>query len=214
MLTSSVVEQLLLEPFSFMEELVLMKKYVIILVISLWSFSAFTLADNKVASAAYEQIGKTLIYDPSYVKLAYPMGDVPVSRGVCSDVVIRALRASKVDLQQLVHEDMKKNFSTYPKSWGLTKTDINIDHRRVPNLETFLKRQNKSLELTTNPLNYKAGDIVSWRLDNGLPHIGIVSMNNNSDGTRPLIIHNIGWGTQEEDVLFKWKMIGHYRYFK
>lgn len=169
----------------------------------------------QIAKAAQDQVGKTLIYDPSYTSLAYPMGDIPLVRGVCSDVVIRALRSShKVDLQQLVHEDMRQQFAVYPKTWGLTKPDKNIDHRRVPNLEVFFKRQGKNLPITQQSQDYQAGDIVSWRLDNGRPHIGIVSTNMNAEKTRPLIIHNIGWGTQEEDVLFEWQMIGHYRYYK
>ncbi|MFD1260307.1 DUF1287 domain-containing protein [Entomomonas asaccharolytica] len=176
----------------------------------------FSWANNvQIAKAAQQQVGKTLVYDPSYTVLAYPMGDIPLNRGVCTDVVIRALRSShKVDLQQLVHEDMRQHFAVYPKMWGLTKPDKNIDHRRVPNLEVFFKRQGKSLPVTQWANDYQPGDIVSWRLDNGLPHIGIVSTNMNMDQTRLLVIHNIGWGAQEEDVLFEWKMSGHYRYYK
>lgn len=186
------------------------------IIIILICLPIFSWANNvQVAKAAQEQVGKTLIYDPSYTSLAYPMGDIPLVRGVCSDVVIRALRSShKVDLQQLVHEDMRQQFAVYPKTWGLTKPDKNIDHRRVPNLEVFFKRQGKSLPVTQQSQDYQAGDIVSWRLDNGRPHIGIVSTNMNVEKTRPLIIHNIGWGAQEEDVLFEWQMIGHYRYYK
>lgn len=168
----------------------------------------------QVAEAARKQIGKTIQYDPRYVKLAYPMGDVPEVAGVCSDVVIRALRVNQVDLQVLVHEDMSQHFNQYPNSWGLKRTDKNIDHRRVPNLEVFFKRQGKSLPVTQDGKSYHAGDIISWRLDNGLPHIGIVSMNKVANTQRPLVIHNIGAGVREEDVLFEWKMIGHYRYYK
>lgn len=168
----------------------------------------------QVAEAARGQIGRTTQYDPRYVKLTYPMGDVSEITGVCSDVVIRALRSNRVDLQVLVHEDMSQHFNQYPHSWGLKRTDKNIDHRRVPNLEFFLKRKGKSLPLTKNEKNYQAGDIVSWRLDNGLPHIGIVSMNKVANTEKPLVIHNIGAGVQEEDVLFEWKLVGHYRYYK
>lgn len=176
--------------------------------------SAGLFANNlKIAQAANNQIGKTLYYSPDYVQLSYPNGDVPLVKGVCTDVVIRAMRATGNDLQKLVHEDMQKNFSAYPKIWGLKSTDKNIDHRRVPNLETFFTRQGKSLPLSTKGSDYKAGDIVSWRLDNGLAHIGVVSDRLSSDKKRPLIVHNIGNGAKAEDVLFSWKMIGHYRYF-
>ncbi len=139
-------------------------------------------------------------------------GDVPQERGVCSDVVIRALRSQKVDLQKLVHEDMAKNFADYPQKWKLKRPDSNIDHRRVPNLETWFTRHDKTRPTSKNPSDYQAGDIVSRRLDNGLAHIGVVSDGFARDGT-PLVIHNIGAGAQEEDVLFSWRMVGHYRYF-
>ncbi|HFU8552032.1 DUF1287 domain-containing protein [Escherichia coli] len=157
-------------------------------------------------------MGSTLFYDPAYMQLTYPGGDVPQERGVCSDVVIRALRSQKVDLQKLVHEDMAKNFADYPQKWKLKRPDSNIDHRRVPNLETWFTRHDKTRPISKNPSDYQAGDIVSWRLDNGLAHIGVVSDGFARDGT-PLVIHNIGAGAQEEDVLFSWRMVGHYRYF-
>ncbi|WP_434778390.1 DUF1287 domain-containing protein [Neisseria sp. Ec49-e6-T10] len=191
-----------------------MEKYLFVLVASLLSLYAVAQTNLNIVKSARSQIGKTVSYDPAYVKLSYPNGDVPLSKGVCTDVVIRALRGNKQDLQKLVHEDMKANFGQYPKTWGLTSTDSNIDHRRVPNLETFFKRKNKALTVTQEGKNYKAGDIVSWRLDNGLPHIGIVSDRVSADKKRPLIIHNIGQGAKEEDVLFVWKIVGHYRYFK
>ncbi|EFA3952962.1 iron-containing alcohol dehydrogenase [Escherichia coli] len=165
-----------------------------------------------IADGARQQIGSTLFYDPAYVQLTYPGGDVPQERGVCSDVVIRALRSQKVDLQKLVHEDMAKNFAAYPQKWQLKRPDSNIDHRRVPNLETWFTRHDKTRPTSKNPSDYQAGDIVSWRLDNGLAHIGVVSDGFARDGT-PLVIHNIGAGAQEEDVLFSWRMVGHYRYF-
>nr|WP_232054945.1 DUF1287 domain-containing protein [Leminorella richardii] len=162
--------------------------------------------------SAEGQIGKTLYYDPAYVSLSYPNGDVPEDRGVCSDVVIRALRQQGADLQQLVHKDMKANFSSYPKRWGLKKPDPNIDHRRVPNLETYFNRHKMSRPISQNSADYLPGDIVSWRLDNGLPHIGIVTDRYTSDG-RPLVVHNIGSGARAEDILFSWTIEGHYRYF-
>lgn len=128
-----------------------------------------------IADGARQQIGSTLFYDPAYVQLTYPGGDVPQERGVCSDVVIRALRSQKVDLQKLVHEDMAKNFADYPQKWKLKRPDSNIDHRRVPNLETWFTRHDKTRPTSKNAGDYQAGDIVSWRLDNGLAHIGVVS---------------------------------------
>ncbi|MEO8002303.1 MAG: DUF1287 domain-containing protein [Arenimonas sp.] len=167
----------------------------------------------KVVVAARSQIGVTTAYDPAYSRIAYPMGDVPQVRGVCSDVVIRAYRKAGIDLQAAVHEDMQKHFSTYPKIWGLKKTDSNIDHRRVPNLEVFFKRQGKSLADLQTADSFRPGDVVSWRLANGLAHIGIVSDKKTLFGSRPLVIHNIGQGTQEEDILFAWRIVGHYRWF-
>jgi uncharacterized protein len=167
----------------------------------------------KAVAAARSQIGVTVQYDPAYSRIAYPMGDVPQARGVCSDVVIRAYRKADVDLQALVHNDMQINFPRYPKLWGLKKTDSNIDHRRVPNLEVFFKRQGKALADVQTAGSFKPGDIVSWRLGNGLAHIGIVSDKKSFFGSRPMVIHNIGQGTQEEDVLFSWRIVGHYRWF-
>jgi len=168
----------------------------------------------KVASAASAQIGVTTQYDPAYSRLAYPMGDVPLERGVCSDVVIRAYRKAGVDFQKLLHQDMRSHFSAYPKKWGLKKPDSNIDHRRVPNLEVFFSRQGKAIADRLTAESFQPGDIVSWRLDNGLAHIGIVSSKKSMFGSRPLVIHNIGQGAQEEDVLFSWRIVGHYRWFK
>ncbi|MGH8050107.1 MAG: DUF1287 domain-containing protein [Methylococcales bacterium] len=176
--------------------------------------TAQTSEASKVVAAARSQIGVTTTYDPAYSRLSYPMGDVPLERGVCSDVVIRAYRKAGIDFQQLVHKDMQANFSLYPKIWKLKKTDSNIDHRRVPNLEVFFKRKDKALNLPQVSDSYKPGDIVSWRLDNGLAHIGIVSDKKSLFDSRPLVIHNIGQGTQEEDVLFSWRIVGHYRWFR
>ncbi len=166
---------------------------------------------NKLARDAKKQIGITVSYDPTYRKLDFPRGDVPLDAGVCTDVIVRAYRLQNIDLQQLVNQDMKSNWSVYPKIWGLKTPDKNIDHRRVPNLETFFGRQGQSLS-TTNKDSFLAGDLVSWRLPNSnLPHIGIVSDKTAADGT-PLIIHNIGRGTQEENILFAYPITAHFRY--
>jgi uncharacterized protein len=161
--------------------------------------------------AARAQIGKTVLYDPAYVSLKYPMGDVPEERGVCSDVAIRALRACGLDLQRLVHEDMKANFAAYPKTWGSKHTDRNIDHRRVLNLAVFFKRRGLSLPITQNPADYQPGDLVTNAVAGKLPHIVIVSDKKNADGV-PLIIHNIGQGAKEEDRLFEFPINGHFRW--
>ena len=165
----------------------------------------------KLLRAARAQIGVTTSYDPAYVTLDYPGGDISRETGVCTDVIIRAYRdAFEVDLQALVHTDMKANFASYPKTWGLTRADRNIDHRRVPNLETWLHRQGAALARSDDPADYRPGDIVSWRLPGGLPHIGIVS-DRRVDG-RPLILHNIGAGTREEDILFAYPVEGRFRW--
>jgi len=165
---------------------------------------------KKIIQSARTQVGKTLEYDPAYRSIAYPMGDIPIKRGVCTDVVIRALRDSlNYDLQKQVHLDMKRNFYKYPKRWGLSRTDNNIDHRRVPNLIVFFKRNHISLQITKDPKNYKTGDLVTCNVGNR-PHIMIVSDRKASEGT-PLIIHNIGAGTQEENSLFSYSLTGHFR---
>ncbi len=164
----------------------------------------------KVAYGAELRALKQETYDGAYVKLAYPMGDVADDRGVCTDTVIRAFRHAGVDLQVKVHEDMAAAFSAYPKMWGLTKPDRNIDHRRVPNLETYFKRKGGARTLSKVAADYKPGDIVSWRLSGGLPHIGVVTRK--TDGGQPLIAHNIGAGTQEEACLFSWPMTGWFRF--
>ncbi len=166
---------------------------------------------SALVEAARAQIGVTLIYDPAYVRLDYPMGDVPLERGVCTDVVIRAYRQQGLDLQQAVHEDMRAEFNAYPAVWGLTRPDRSIDHRRVPNLETWLRRQGAERPISAQAEDYAPGDLVSWRLPGNLPHIGIVSDRRNRAG-RPLVIHNIGAGTREEDVLFGWAITGWFRF--
>ncbi len=166
----------------------------------------------KITAAARRQIGVTLSYDPAYVSLAYPGGDLPREKGVCTDVVIRALRDGlSHDLQKLVHEDMRAHFSRYPKNWGLSRPDKNIDHRRVPNLQTFFKRRGLALEISKEPASYRPGDLVTCTVPPHLPHIMIVSDRRNADGV-PLVIHNIGRGAREEDVLFAWPLTGHYRW--
>jgi uncharacterized protein YijF (DUF1287 family) len=163
-------------------------------------------------NAARSQIGKTVRYDPTYYTLSYPNGDIPLEGGVCTDVVIRALRAShKMDLQKLVHEDMQKAFSQYPKKWRQKGTDKNIDHRRVLNLQTYFKRKGYERPVSSNPADYQAGDIVTVTLPANLPHIMVVSDKNALMTNIPLVIHNIGAGTQEENRLFEFKMTGHYR---
>ena len=167
---------------------------------------------QRLAAAALEQVWVTLHYDPAYVRLAYPGGDVPIERGVCSDVLIRAFRKQGVDLQQLVHEDMRANFARYPQSWGLRTPDSNIDHRRVLNLQKFFGRRGLALPITQNAADYQAGDIVAYLLPGGLPHTGVVAERRTQEGGRPLLIHNIGAGAQIEDVLFAYRITGHYRW--
>lgn len=165
----------------------------------------------SMVAAARAQVGKTLRYDPGYRILDYPNGDVPVEAGVCTDVVVRALRTGLgMDLQKLVHEDMKRNFARYPKNWGLKGPDKNIDHRRVPNLQAYFKRKGWALPVTKKPGDYQAGDLVTCMVPPNLPHIMVVSEKKSADGT-PLIIHNIGSGAQEEDRLFEFVITGHYR---
>lgn len=165
-----------------------------------------------LSTAAIALTKQKVVYDPSYFSIAYPNGDVPADRGVCTDVVIRAYRQLGIDLQKEVHEDMKANFSAYPKNWGLKTTDRNIDHRRVPNLMTFFKRQGAEQPITNAPEDYLPGDVVCWSLGEGLTHIGIVVAMKSNDDVRYLIVHNIGAGQVLQDCLFDSKIIGHYRY--
>lgn len=168
----------------------------------------------KVAAAAQELTKDHVVYNGSYFSIPYPYGDVPAGYGVCTDVVIRTYRKLGVDLQKEVHVDMKAHFSKYPNNWGLKKTDTNIDHRRVPNLRTFFKRKGLSIAVTQNAKDYLPGDIVSWTLNNGLTHIGMVSKTKSKDQKRYLMVHNIGAGQVLEDCLFNFKITGHYRYGK
>lgn len=167
----------------------------------------------KLSAAAIELTKQKVVYDPSYFSIPYPNGDVPAGKGVCTDVVIRAYRtAFKIDLQKEVHEDMKPNFKLYPKNWGRKTTDRSIDHRRVYNLMVFFKRKGSVKPMTKNAADYKPGDIVCWNLSGGISHIGLVVDKKSPDGKRNLIVHNIGAGQVIEDVLFDWKIIGHYTY--
>ncbi len=167
---------------------------------------------QALTQVALERTAHTVRYDGGYRKLSYPNGDVPDEVGVCTDVIIRSYRALGIDLQKLVHEDMKAHFDVYPNKWGLKRTDTNIDHRRVPNLRVFFSRKGKKLKVSRNPKDYRAGDLVTWRLNNNLPHLGIVVNRQSRDGKRLLIVHNIGEGPKLEDVLFDFKITGHYRY--
>jgi uncharacterized protein YijF (DUF1287 family) len=168
--------------------------------------------EEKLSNAAISIVDENVVYTPDYVSLKYPNGDVPAKTGVCSDVVIRAYRKLGIDLQKEVHEDMKANFSKYPTKWGLKKTDTNIDHRRVPNLEVFFERKGKKLEVSNNPIDYKTGEIVTWMINGKLPHIGIITHKKSSDGKRPLLVHNVGGGQVLEDCLFSYDIVGHYKY--
>lgn len=171
-------------------------------------------AAAKLVAAALERTRHRVTYDGSYRRIPYPGGDVPGNTGVCTDVVIRSYRAGLgIDLQREVHEDMKADFAKYPKIWGLSRPDTNIDHRRVPNLETFLARHGNNLPITDSPKDYQPGDLVTWRLTGtGLPHIGIVTDRRALLTGNPLIAHNIGRGPELSDMLFDYRITGHFRY--
>lgn len=190
----------------------------------LTSLFFFILIVNQVFAQIcfYEQLADSALilteqnvkYDPAYIRIDYPNGDVPADKGVCTDVIIRAYRKLGVDLQKEVHEDMKNNFDKYPNNWGLAGTDTNIDHRRVPNLMAFFTRHGTVLPVTDNPEDYKPGNIVCWDLGDGITHIGIVSKVKPHYERHYMIIHNVGGGQVLEDFLFKYKITGHYRYKK
>lgn len=180
------------------------------------SFLSSVSFGDKLAHAAEDRLNYKVEYDPSYYSISYPYGDIPEDKGVCTDVVIRAYRFLGVDLQKRVHEDMKSNFELYPSVWGLTSTDKNIDHRRVPNLMVFFKRFGEDKVISQKKEDYAPGDIVCWNLGirhdfYGITHIGIVSTKKSVDGI-PLIVHNIGEGPKMEDCLFAFRIIGHYTY--
>ena len=170
---------------------------------------------KRFVAAAIERTHHTVRYDPAYVRIPYPGGDVPQDTGVCTDEIIRSYRAVGIDLQKEVHEDMVQNFSAYPRNWRwlLARPDSNIDHRRVPNLMVFFQRKGQALPISSRIEDYSPGDIVSWDLGGGVPHIGIVVDQRSPLSGRYMIVHNIGQGPKMEDVLFNWKITGHYRYF-
>jgi uncharacterized protein YijF (DUF1287 family) len=170
---------------------------------------------RRVLDSARNQLTQTNNYTQDYRAMPYPGGDMPADTGACTDVVIRAFRNAGVDLQKEVHEDMAANFSAYPQKWGLNQTDTNIDHRRVPNLQTYFTRKGTSVQISADGNTYQPGDVVTWDLNGkGMTHIGLVSNKWDEDTKRYLVIHNIGGGVQEEDRLFEWKITGHYRYFQ
>ena len=168
---------------------------------------------RKVSDAALERTRHVVRYDAAYVRIPYPGGDVPAGTGVCTDEVIRAYRAIGIDLQKEVHEDMAANFSAYPTKWRRQAPDSNIDHRRVPNLMVFFSRKGEVLPTTTRAEDYSPGDLVTWELGGGATHIGMVVDKKTFFAGRYMIVHNIGAGPKLEDVLFSWKITGHYRYF-
>lgn len=169
---------------------------------------------QSLVKAAIDRTKHSVRYDGSYMSIDYPGGDVPADMGVCTDVVIRSYRALDIDLQVLVHEDMKAHFDAYPSKriWGLNRTDRNIDHRRVPNLQVFFERHGESLPISQSTGDYLPGDLVTWMLPGNLPHIGIVTDRLDEDSGQPLIVHNIGAGPKLEDILFDYSITGHYRY--
>lgn len=166
----------------------------------------------RLADSALTLTNQTVIYDPSYFSLDYPNGDVPLNKGVCTDVIIRAFRKVDIDLQKEVHEDMERNFEKYPNNWGLSVPDKNIDHRRVPNLMVYFSRFGNILPITENPEDFKPGDIVCWNLGGGITHIGIIVNKKSKDQKRHLLVHNIGSGQVLADCLFDFNIIGHYEY--
>ena len=194
-----------------------MNKILLNILLLLWTcLLAIGQADfyDKLSDSALELTKQTVIYDPGYYTLEYPGGDIPSDRGVCSDVLIRAYRKLGIDLQKEVHEDMKENFELYPKNWGLSRPDKNIDHRRVPNLMVFFSRQGQVHPVTDKPGDYLPGDIICWDLGGGISHIGLVVNKKSQDGKRHLIVHNIGAGQVLADCLFEYDITGHFRFEK
>ncbi len=169
---------------------------------------------DKLSTAAMELTKVLVRYDPAYYRISYPGGDIPSGKGVCTDVIIRAYRSIGTDLQKEIHEDMIRNFEKYPHYWGLSKTDPNIDHRRVPNMMMFFTRKGLAKAITDDPKDYLPGDLVCWDLGGGITHIGIVVHLKSDDGKRNLIVHNIGGGQVLADCLFKYPIIGHFYYEK
>ena len=188
---------------------------IVFLLLVLFSQSSLSESFEKdIVAAAIDRTNHVVRYDGSYLSIAYPNGDVPANIGVCTDVVIRSYRALGTDLQRLVHEDMSNHFDRYPSKriWGLTRTDRNIDHRRVPNLQAFFSRHGMNLPVSDNKQDYSAGDLVTWMLPGNLPHIGIVTNQKSVSTGNPLVIHNIGYGPEKSDMLFRYEITGHYRF--
>jgi uncharacterized protein len=187
---------------------------------SLQTLILFMLASTAISQTFFDSLNiaaldltqQNVTYDPAYYSIAYPNGDIPADRGVCTDVIIRAYRKLGIDLQKEVHEDMKAHFTNYPQIWGLKTTDKNIDHRRVPNLMYFFSKYALIKTISDKPEDYLPGDIVCWNLGGAVTHIGIVVKPKSEDGKRNKIVHNIGNGQVLQDCLFKYKIIGHYRY--
>jgi len=167
---------------------------------------------KRLIGAAVAQTTSRVTYDGSYRRIGYPGGDVPAHIGVCTDLIVRAYRAVGVDLQVRVHEDMSAAFAAYPRAWGLARPDSNIDHRRVPNLQTYFRRRGAARPVSTDASDYAAGDLVTWMLPGNVPHIGLVTDQRSPDGQRPMMAHNIGRGPEIEDMLFAFPVTGHYRY--
>lgn len=190
--------------------------YILLLCIASVVYGQDKAFNLRLSDAALALTKDKVTYDPAYVRIPYPNGDVPANKGVCTDVVIRAYRKLGIDLQKEIHEDMKANFNLYPnqKRWGLKTTDTNIDHRRVPNQQIFFSRKGEKVLISGNGDDYKPGDLVAWDLGRSILHIGIVVDRKSKDGFRPLIVHNVGAGQVVEDCLFSWAIIGVYRYQK
>lgn len=192
-----------------------MRKSLSFIVLFLFSFESFAVSfELKLVEAAEERTKRAVKYDGKYLPIPYPNGDVPDNIGVCTDLIIRSYRRLGFDLQRLVHEDIKAHFELYPSKriWGLLKPDTNIDHRRVPNLQAFFKRHGEVLPISDDPSQYQPGDIVTWMLPGNLPHIGLLSAELASGTNIPLVIHNIGRGPVAENMLFSFKITGHYKY--
>ena len=189
-------------------------KYIFFLILVLPSAVLAEQNIDLLIDAALERTKYSVEYDGKYISIPYPNGDVPAQIGVCTDVVIRSYRILGIDLQKLVHEDMSKNFNEYPSNriWGLKKPDTNIDHRRVPNLKVFFSKYGETLVISNNLKDYKPGDLVTWMLPDNFPHIGIIVDKVDSATGIPLVVHNIGMGPKLENMLFNYKITGHYKY--
>lgn len=161
---------------------------------------------NALVEAARAQVGVTKIYDPAYVRIKFPMGDITKLRGVCTDVVVRAFRGVGIDLQKEIYLDKKRHPKRYSGLYYTDRLDPNIDHRRVKNLQAYFAAKGYRVKG-----EFKAGDIVVWKLPgSNLDHIGICSDRVNGDA-EPLIIHNVGAGAKEEDVLREYNIVDHFR---